>query len=65
MNLLCNHSQRRRDLDSLCQAHLCLGSPVCLGVASAIIVESARNDETLSYPPPPQGADPGILEGGV
>ena len=48
MNLLCNNSQRRRDLDSLCQAHLCLGSPVCLGVASArniwnaIIVEGTN-----------------------
>ena len=53
MNLLCNNSQRRRDLDSLCQAHLCLGSPVCLGVASARNIWNAIIVECTNLVLPP------------
>ena len=53
MNLLCNNSQRRRYLDSLCQAHLCLGSPVCLGVASARNIWNAIIVECTNLVLPP------------
>ena len=44
------NSQRRRYLDSLCQAHLCLGSPVSLGVASARNIRNAIIVECMNTP---------------